>query len=292
MRNALILLATLAHLVVQAQYGSFDAATVKAAKTTTLHVVLDAGDSPYNRAIMNAVKSEWKFNTAVEYITVAELGMQPIDPAKTYLMKTRRTDPVKFEGTFLALVRGWKPKKGEALQQTDNAFTSVPVEQDLASLLIDPKAINEQGVSGMLLAYVKHLQDYLKQVEAGKVTDKTTADRLYAGRMRLIREGSLLLAREHLDKSLPDTDAVKTEYNSPFSLGGLADATAAVAAQDRTLLVSDVVITTGDHKNKHCFKRVFNAGTGELMYLRDDAAIFGKKEGFIAEDLKAIARAR
>ena len=57
-------------------------------------------------------------------------------------------------------------------------------------------------------------------------------------------------------------------------------------------MVSDAVITIGDHKNKHCFKRVFNAGTGELMYLRDDAAIFGKKEGFIEEDLKAISRAR
>ena len=37
---------------------------------------------------------------------------------------------------------------------------------------------------------------------------------------------------------------------------------------------------------------VFNAGTGELMYLSDDAAIFGKKEGFIEEDLKALERAR
>lgn len=276
----------------KAQYGTFDAAAVKAAKPTTVHIVLDAGDSPYNRAIMNAVKSEWRFNSSVEFITVADLGMQPIDPAKTYLLKTRRTDPVKFEGTFLALVRGWKPKKGESLQQTGNAFTSIAVEQELASLLINPRAINEQGMSAMLFVYVKHLQDYLKQVETGKVTDKTTADRLYAGRTRLIREADLILAREHLDKSLPDDDAIKSEYTAPFRIGGLVDAAGAVEAQDRNAMVSDVVITVGDHKNKHCFKRVFNAGTGELMYLRDDAAIFGKKEGFIAEDLKAMVRAR
>ena len=80
-------------------------------------------------------------------------------------------------------------------------------------------------------------------------------------------------------------------YTAPTKLGSLADITAAVEAQDRSITISDMVLT-GDHKNKHCFKRVFNAGTGELMYLADDAAIFGKKEGFIDVDLKNIARAR
>ena len=49
---------------------------------------------------------------------------------------------------------------------------------------------------------------------------------------------------------------------------------------------------TGEYKNKHCFKRVFNAGTGELMYQSDDAALYRKKEGFIEVDLKNIERAR
>jgi hypothetical protein len=32
----------------------------------------------------------------------------------------------------------------------------------------------------MLNVYVKNMQDYLKQVETGKITDKASADRLYA----------------------------------------------------------------------------------------------------------------
>jgi hypothetical protein len=238
---------------------------------------------------MNAVKADWKFNAAVDFITVADLGMQPISADKLYLLKTRRVDPVKFEGTFIAVVKGWKQKKGDALQQTDNCFTSIGTEQELASILIDPKAIADGKAAAMITLYVKHLQDYLKQVEAGRITDKTTADRLYAGRTRLVREMELVFSKDHLDKSLPNADAIKAQYTSPFSID---DATAAVEAQDRTKAVSDAVITAGDHKNKHCFKRVFNAGTGELLYLRDDAAIFGKKEGFIEEDLKVIERAR
>jgi hypothetical protein len=289
LRSLPLLAALLVTAQLSAQYGTFDAAAAKAAKATTLVVVLDAGDSPYNRAVMNAVKGEWKLNAGLDFITVADLGMQPISPDKTYLMKTRRTDPVKFEGTFLAVVKGWKQKKGEQLQQTDNTFTSIPAEQELASILVDPKVLADGRKAAAVTLYVKHLQDYLKQVEGGKISDKATADRLYSGRTRLVRETELVFAKEHLDKSLPGADAIKAQYASAFSIG---DPVAAVEAQDRSKTVTDVVMNVGDHKNKHCFKRVFNAGTGELMYLRDDAAIFGKKEGFIEEDLKAIERAR
>lgn len=291
MRSIILSSSLLASLSLFAQYGSFDASAVKAAKATTTIVVLDAGDSPYNRTIMNAVKSEWKYTTGYEFVTVAELAAQPIDPAKTYLLKTSKVDPVKFEGIFLTLVKGWKQKKGDVLQQKDNCFTTIASEQELAFIMIDPKAINEKNMAAMLTVYIKHLQDYLKLVEAGKITDKATADRTYSGRTRLVRDTELLFAREHVDKSLPDAAAMKVHYTAPSKLVGLAEIIAAVEAQDRAHTVSDVVLT-GDHKNKHCFKRVFNAGTGELMYLRDDAAIFGKKEGFIEEDLKAISRAR
>lgn len=291
MRSSFTVLSALASIALHAQYGTFDASAVKAAKATTTIVVLDAGDSPYNRTIMNAVKSEWKFTTAYEFVTVAELGTQPIDPAKTYLLKISKVDPVKFEATFLTLVRGWKQKKGEPLQQTNNVFTGIASEQELAFIMIDPKAINEGNSAPMLTLYIKHLQDYLKLVETGKITDKATADRTYSTRTRLIRDTQLLLAREQVDKSLPDAASIAVYYTSPNKLVGIADITAAVEAQDRTSTVGDMLLT-GDHKNKHCFKRVFNAGTGELMYLADDAAIFGKKEGFIDVDLKNLARAR
>jgi hypothetical protein len=55
--------------------------------------------------------------------------------------------------------------------------------------------------------------------------------------------------------------------------------------------VSDVLLT-GEYKTKHCFKRIFNAGTGELMYMGDDAALAGKKEGLLSQDLLNVMRAR
>ena len=292
MRSTLLLpFAILLSFTLKAQYGTFDAAAVKAAKATTMVVVLDAGDSPYNRTIMNAVKREWKFTAAYEFVTVAELGAMPIDPTRTYLLKTAKVDPVKYEGTFLTLVRGWKQKKGEPLEQKENAFTSIASENELAFILIDPLAISEKNMAPMLTIYIKHLQDYLKLVEVGRITDKATADRTYASRSRLVRDTELLIAAEHVDKSLPAESSVQEHYTSSMRVVGLSDLVDAVNSGDHSTTVSDVVLT-GEHKNKHCFKRVFNAGTGELMYQGDDAALFGKKEGFIDVDLKNIERAR
>ena len=291
MRSTVLSAITLLTLQATAQYGSFDAAAVKAGKSTTLIVVMDAGDSPYNQNLMNAVKGEWKYTAAFDFMTTAEFAAQPISPDRTYLLKTRKTDPVKFEATFLTLIKGWKPKKGEVMEMKDNAFTTIPAEHELAFIQIDPTAINDKGMGNMLTLYVKHLQDYLALVEKGKITDKATADRTYAGRTRLVRDTELWMAQEHLDKSIPDAAKLKEFYTAPCQVMALSQLPSAISKQSSTVTVSDMILT-GDHKNKHCFKRVFNSGTGELMYQNDDAAIYGKKEGFIEEDLKAMERAR
>lgn len=283
--------ATMLHTAANAQYGSFDGSAIKAAKTTTTIVVLDATDTPYNRALMEAVKADWKFTGAYEFVKAPELAMRPVTPEQTFLMKLAKVDPVKFEGTFVTLVRGWKQKKGEFLQEKDGAFTNVPVDQELASILIDPKGINANGTGAMVGVYLKHLQDYLDLVATGKITDKTTADRTYSGRTRLVRDTELWVAQEHLDKTMPDAAKVKEFYTSPMQVMGRAQLMSAIGKQDAGITITDVVIT-GDYRNKHCFKRVFNSTTGELMYQQDDAAIFGKKEGFLDEDFKSLARAR
>lgn len=289
--RSLAIAAVLSSTILHAQYGTFDANAVKEAKATKTVVVLDAGDSPYNRTIVEVMKTHWKFTTALEFVTTAELAAQPVAPDHTYLLKTRKVDPVKFEATFLTLVQGWKPKKGEVLAQTDNAFTSIPAEREVAFIQLDTKAINDKGMAHLLDVYVKHLQNYLSLVEGGKVTDKTTADRTYATRNRLVRDTELWMAQEHLDKTVPDAAKLKEFYTAPCQVMGLGQFPSALEKQDKGITISDVIIT-GENKNKHCFKRIFNVGSGELMYLRDDAAIFGKKEGFVDEDLKTLERAR
>lgn len=293
MRQILFTLSVLATLLAKSQYGSFDTKAIAAAKSTTTVLVLDAGDSPYNRAIMDAMKANWKFTGSYDVATVNDLALQPMDATKTYLLKTWKVDPEKHGAFFLTLVQGWKQKKGEALQTQDGGFTNIPATQELAFIMIDPNAMAADNTSLLLTVYVKNIQDYLKQVEAGKFTDKSTADRFYASRNRLLRDNhELWLAKEHLDKSIPDAATVKASYvKGTAQVMAESQLLTAVEAQNKGVCISDVIMT-GDHKTRHCFKRVFNAGSGELMYLADDASLFGKKEGFIEEDLLTLERSR
>lgn len=291
MRTALFTaLTTLATLTATAQYGSFDPKAVTAAKTTTTLVVLDAGDSPFNRAIQEAMKANWKFTKSWDIITVNDLATAPMMPEKTYLMKTRKSDAEKHDGYFLTLVQGWKQKKGETLNVEDNAVTNLPATQELAFLMIDPKSFEGKG-SAMLNVYVKCMQDYLKQVETGKIKDKATADRLYDSRNRMIKDMDLWVAREHLDKSITDAAKAKETYTKQLQIMSADQNYAAAYKGEAGIAISDVVMT-GELKTKWCFRRVFNASTGELMYLRDEAALYGKKEGFIADDLRILEQSR
>jgi len=161
--RSLSLLLAFCTLTATAQYGTFDANAVKDATTTTTLVVLDAGDSPYNRAMMDAVKAHWTFTKSVDFITVNDLATQPLGADKTYLVKTLRNDPEKFTGTFLTLMRGWKQKKGEVLEVTDNAIVNLPPSQDVAFLQIDPAGMATHGTSAFLNLYLKAIQDYLSR---------------------------------------------------------------------------------------------------------------------------------
>lgn len=292
MRFPILFALTCSTAIATAQYGTVDPKAVTAAKALTTLVVLDDGDSPYNRAITEAVRAHWTFTTAFDFIHAHDLATAPIAADKVYLMKVVLTDPARFEMTYLALVQGWKQKKGETLDMKGNAFSTIPGEKLLATIQCDPKRLEETNATAMYAIYVKNVQDYLGLVAAGTIIDKATADRTYAGRNRTIKDGlNLKVAGEHLDKSLANLGAVKMNYTHAVELAPLEKQLVAVTEQDAGACITDVILT-GSNEKKHCFKRVFNCRTGELMYLRDDAAIFGKKEGFLDEDFKQIERAR
>jgi hypothetical protein len=292
MRSSALTIIACLSLGAQAQYGTIDAKAVSAAKAMTTLVVLDDGDSPYNRAVMDAVKAHWTFTATYDFIHVHDLAVAPVSADKVYLMKTVMTDPARYDMTYLAVVQGWKQKKGETLETKGTSFSNIPGEKILATIQCDPNWLADHDATTMYGIYVKNVQDYLKQVAAGKIIDKATADRTYGERNRTVKDQmKLWVVKEHLDKSVPNTGALRTVYTHPAEIVDLPKAMEAVASQDNSACVTDVILT-GSKEKKHCFKRVFNCHTGELMYLRDDAALFGKKEGFIEEDLKQIERAR
>ena len=133
--RSILFLAAAAALPTVAQYGGFNASAAKTASTNTTLIVLDASNTGYNAAMTSAIKADWKFTGSVDFINPSDLATQPLDPAKNYLMRIKRTDAEKHDAVFLALVAGWKQKKGEVLIVENDAVTNIPAEQELASIM-------------------------------------------------------------------------------------------------------------------------------------------------------------
>ena len=110
-------------------------------------------------------------------------------------------------------------------------------------------------------------------------------------RNRFVKDMELWVAKEQLDKSLPDLALIKETYTHEVKLMDYAQLMSAATQGTPNVTVADVVIT-GEYKTKWCFRRVFNASTGELMYQRDEAALFDKKMGFIKEDFRILEQSR
>ncbi len=77
MRSPLLLLSCFALFAANAQYGTFDPKTVTAAKAANTVVVLDDANTSYNQALTSAIKADWKFTKAFDFINTADLATQP-----------------------------------------------------------------------------------------------------------------------------------------------------------------------------------------------------------------------
>jgi hypothetical protein len=273
-----------------AQFGTYDKDLAGSVAEKPLVVVLENNNSSYNAALKSAVEKFWT-NGTYSFTTLGDVGASGYLPTNNYLAHTVYTDPKTFEMNHLSVIAGWKMKKGDRVETEGSALAGIPAEQVIAGILFDPERINDGG-GFMMDIYVKHLQDYAQQVKSGKIVDHTTASRLYESRTRHIKDGDLLVMEAHKDKTFPETmEEVKEIFPSKYEIVDNTALQSAVEAPDRSTYVTDVVLT-GEYKTKHCFKRVFNTATGELVFLHDEQSLYGKKEGFLLDDFKSIARSR
>ena len=289
-KKYLLLLLFIAPLIMHAQYGSFSKEVIATFKTNGLSVVLDNGKTEYNDYIRQVMEKSWNTNK-VDFISMEDFKLAQYETERSFLVKIKKSDAQKHEATFLTIVNGWKKKKGNEASVYGTSVKNVPVDHEVAYLMINADKMEQNQEGPKLWLYIKCLTSYIESAEQGIITDKATADRLYSSRTRQIHEMELVLTENDLDANVRSKEKVEEFYTKPYHLMKQEDIWTAIESEDGNLAIVDVIFT-GEYKNRHCFKTIYNARTGEILYMSDDASLHGKKQGLIEDDLKRLERAR
>jgi hypothetical protein len=250
-------------------YGKDIATRLKSMK---LAVVLDGSDS-YNLKLKQAVEQNWKLS-AFEFVDERTYETLKLNPEYAFLVMTQGTVN-NLPTDFFTLAMGSK-KKAEA-----------PVV--LKELIVDKEKISTSGAA-MIELYVKNMQIYVNAVLDGKISETASSSRFISTNTRLIKESKLLTLAKDIDKTITDPAKQQEFFKGEIKIVSQDEINEAIHNGDE-VGIADVILT-GERENRYCYKRVYLASTGALIYLQDTEALHGKKTGWLEADLKIFDRAR
>lgn len=241
-------------------------------KETTLAVVMSGSES-YQVELKNAVEQYWK-QSAFEFIDESTFEKYKSDPAYSFLLITGG-EVNGYPTRFFTLAMGNKKKSEQPLI--------------LKQLIVDESKINTDGAP-MVHLYVQHIQRYINAVADGTITDRTFSGRLVSDQTYRAKEMPMLAKKSDLDATIQDAAKREEFFRGEMEIVSQERINTAILENESVSVVD--VILTGERRNMFCYKRVYDASTGEMLYREDTESLYGKKQGLIDSDLKSISRAR
>lgn len=243
-----------------------------AIKNSTLAAVM-SGSETYKASLKQALENNWKYS-AVEFIDESTFEQYKSDPAYSFLYLTLG-EANGLPTDFFTLAIGNKKKGDQPLI--------------VKQLIVDKEKISTDGAP-MVELYVKNIQQYVKAVESGDITDRTFSERFISKGTYRVKDMPILVREKDFDTTL-DTPEKRSEYfKGEIEIADQNRINDAVLEEDNAAVVD--IILTGDRRDMYSYKRIYDAATGALLYRTDTEALHGKKQGLIEADMKSLAKAR
>lgn len=241
-------------------------------KETKLAVVMSGSES-YQAELKQAVENYWKLSE-FEFIDEQTFDNYKSDSDYSFLY-VQMGEVNGYPTDFFTLAIGNKKKSEQPLI--------------LKELIVDKKKISGEG-SPMVRLYVQHIQRYIKAVEEGTITDETFSGRWVSNETYRLKEMPLIVREKDFDSTLDTEEKRTTFFKGELVAADQERINNAILDEEEAGVVD--VILTGERRNMYCYKRIYNAATGELLYSSDTESLYEKKQGLIQDDMKAIATAR
>jgi len=271
-RIAAFLIFCIAVTAANAQIEFYDKDISETIKTTKLCAVMSGSES-YQVQLKDAVEQHWDY-TATEFIDDAGFETRKADSDFSFLYLAE--GEVNGHATdFLTLAIGNKKKSEQPLI--------------VKQLIVDKKKISDEGAP-MVHLYVKQIQQYIKAVSEGDITDRTFSDRVISDATYKVEEMPLIVREKDFDSTLDD-EASRTEWFKGKLIIADQQRINGAVLEEQDVAVVDVILT-GSRHNMYCYKRIYDAASGAVLYREDTESLHGKKQGIIQDDFKSIVKAR
>lgn len=243
-------------------------------------VVLDDNVmSDFNLAIEKTMKQEWSV-TPVDFISRKEFESKRLDPSYSFLLTTTVTyekDKTKARYTYLSLLMGKEKSK-------------VNTMPDLISIPLAYTSVVDQKYVYKLNAFVRFV---LKHVELMKSEPKLISKTplvYYNKNIKSLKDKTLYLIKEELNKDLQSEAAVAKIYPHKFKFVTEADVAKAIRERAKDVVFLHKVGPEVAKYNTRCFKIVMGADDSEIYYF--DYHNIDKKspDRLLAADLKKMGK--
>ena len=249
-------------------------------KTKTYVVLTSNPLSDYNFEIQDAVKKYWNI-TEYEFINFEEFDAKSVDTNASFLYMAAvnfEKDKSHTRYMFLCVSLG-----GE--------YESIDDMKDVANLPLSYHGVNEDRYAYKLGTMVRFLQDHIRMITANPGMVSQNVYKHYNENMADVRQKTLYLLEEELDKPVSSEARIKQVYPYAVKIVEPEEIKELIMAGDENAVFLHKVGPEGKKMNARVYKILIGAADGKFYYFDYHKVNVKNPDAFLESDFKKLAKA-
>ncbi len=249
-------------------------------KTKTLVVLEDNPMLEYNFDIQDVVKANWTI-TPYEFISIKEFHEKFMDPQYSFLIMNQvqfDKDDSKPEYNFLSVWLGSdKIKDYEYLPE----ICGVPLSY---------KSVDESSYLYKLGTLIRFMQNHIQLIYKNPDLISPNIFKHYNDNMGDIKEKTLYLVKDDLQKSINTTDKIKKVYPYKVKITTKDVIKEAIKNKDKDVVFLHKIGPEGTLLKARCYKMLVGAADANFYYFDMHMINDKSPDGLLLKDLKKIVK--
>ncbi len=232
----------------------------------------------YNKAIKNAIEKYWTL-TPVEYIDVNKYQKLRYDDKNSFIVRTKvnfEKDKSNTSYTFLSAVLGSRKR-------------SMAMMPDLCSFPLSYYNVDYDKYEYKLGTVIKFMQNHILLIRDNPKLRKKNIYKYYNKNASKIKEKTLYVIKDELDKNVNTTDKIKKYYSGKVVITTAEEIEKIISKKDPNAVFLHKVGPSKNNKKLRIYKLILGAADGKLYYFNYHKYKKGKaNDAFLVSDFKKL----